>query len=787
MPVPAVISTAFIGIVLLLSPLVASSPAEPAWTALFTALIALATALLGAQAARNRAGEKPAARLPEALLFAAAAWGFVSLLWRWLGVEHGRPVYLDALGQGWTYLAALAALPWVTSRLGENRAARYALLFCLVASAGFAGVYGVQDWLVHAKEHAPDWREFSTTTDPDFFAGYLVMAIPVTLALYLGAPTGTTREWGLIRFVFALLILYGLTLPLLFGALRMFSLDVIAVFGLLIVILIGLAALLRTVSVAPFLLGLSLVWQLAALLVTGSRFALVSVAIGIITVALMNMAARRAGMAALPAARQRIVVLVVIALIGGVFVARPILHRLEAGTLKSEANSGAFRIWTWKGAARMAKANPVLGTGPGTFTDLYPSYAVVGFTQLAHDSYLQLADEIGVPGLLLVLAALGLIFLAGVKGTSQVPALPEEEKIAMAPARGSKKTRQAATPSPERTQAEIFLAQAASPDDRLLLAGLVGALAAGLGQNVIDSDIYLFYNGVTLFAIAGLVLALGAKQELPAVKREPHGLVWAGVAIYAAIFIGMAWSGIAALSALSGDYQTAASMAPWNADYAGALGWQVYPSQGRMADAEQELARAENLEPTVKNANRLGEFYLQQGQPAKALAAFDDGLRHNPDDLQLLLNAAQTEERLADKPAALAVYQKMVALQHGPVGQIPAVPEYIPYRFAYADSAVGDQLLAQGDLVNAARNYQEARAMLEAYANAGGSHSEYEQAMSGGQPNPDLDRSLQSLYDHVMTELITINQRVGRTAQAAAWRSREQIFDAKFAAIEAEK
>ena len=63
----------------------------------------------------------------------------------------------------------------------------------------------------------------------------------------------------------------------------------------------------------------------------------------------------------------------------------------------------AFRKWTWIGTVRMVRANPLLGTGIGSFPIAYGRYSETAFTNHAHNSYLQWAGEVGIPGGLLLL------------------------------------------------------------------------------------------------------------------------------------------------------------------------------------------------------------------------------------------------------------------------------------------------------------------------------------------------------------------------------------------------
>src|SRR5579883_2787593 len=103
-----------------------------------TGLIALAAGLIGLQALLDRNDNAPSARWPQTALIVAAGLGLLSLLWHWLVVQRGGPTYLDAMWQGWSYLAALAALVWAIPKIASNRAVLYALLLCLVGGAGVA-------------------------------------------------------------------------------------------------------------------------------------------------------------------------------------------------------------------------------------------------------------------------------------------------------------------------------------------------------------------------------------------------------------------------------------------------------------------------------------------------------------------------------------------------------------------------------------------------------------------------------------------------------------------------
>lgn len=156
--------------------------------------------------------------------------------------------------------------------------------------------------------------------------------------------------------------------------------------------------------------------DLAAFVLTQSRGAIVGLAVALL------MAIVVAGRA-----RPRMVALVLILVAGGVgyyFGYKPahIFGNRQHGGL-SAASSG--RIDLWRVALRVAEGHPVGGVGLGNFQTVEPSYAtqtlniefsryIVTYRLVAHSTYLQVAAELGLVGLVLLLAVFGLpLRLAG--------------------------------------------------------------------------------------------------------------------------------------------------------------------------------------------------------------------------------------------------------------------------------------------------------------------------------------------------------------------------------------
>jgi hypothetical protein len=81
-------------------------------------------------------------------------------------------------------------------------------------------------------------------------------------------------------------------------------------------------------------------------------------------------------------------------------------------------NLSGQRVELWRSALRAFDAEPVHGIGPGTFEFWWgddPTYS--GYVRDAHSLYLETLGELGIVGLLLLLAAIGAAVFGGVKAT----------------------------------------------------------------------------------------------------------------------------------------------------------------------------------------------------------------------------------------------------------------------------------------------------------------------------------------------------------------------------------
>jgi tetratricopeptide (TPR) repeat protein len=76
---------------------------------------------------------------------------------------------------------------------------------------------------------------------------------------------------------------------------------------------------------------------------------------------------------------------------------------------------GSARYDAWTTALDAFKAHPIDGIGPGSFEYYWSRHGTADFARDAHTLYLEQAAELGVPGLLAVLAALGGLLVAAIQ------------------------------------------------------------------------------------------------------------------------------------------------------------------------------------------------------------------------------------------------------------------------------------------------------------------------------------------------------------------------------------
>lgn len=362
-------------------------------------------------------------------------------------------------------------------------------------------------------------------------------------------------------------------------------------------------------------------------------------------------------------------------------------------------HSMRFRWYTWQGTAAMIKAKPWLGHGGGTFEWSFPRYAVAGYTRQAHQSFLQLAAECGVPAL-----GAGLVW-----GTF----------VLMRLGRGLAGTRTG------------------------LLPGLVGvagiaALLASSMHALVDYAWYVPAVEAAFFALAGLALGMVSERppqpEAPTAQAPSRRQAHAWLAVTSGALL-LAWTlatgrgealgnrgdrlvGQGAYAAAAETYARAAAWSPLQARF------QVQRSKVfealAQAGAGDMLARAietrraaTRLQPTeAVNYVALARLYAEAKDMASAVAAAQEGLRWYPRYPRGMAQLGEMQKRAGRDAEALATYERLAALYDTPVGQCPAITEMVETAYCYAWIALGDQARSEGRRAEADLYFAKATAVV---------------------------------------------------------------------------
>lgn len=547
-------------------------------------------------------------------------------------------------------LASQAAALWLVADLAaRGRADR--VCAALLAGALVAAGLGLQEWGLHARAGDVGWRAFGPFTNQNFYAGYLAPALLLAVGIALRPPESfRPATW---------LLAMGL-----------------------------LAAALG-----------------AAVMVSGSRGALVALAAG--GLGLLALGARQ-GILRTGAGWGRLAFMAVVLAVvfGAFFGAVQRRYAAMAGTAaptelcaegpRSEAaQSSAFRIATWRGAAGMGLKRPVLGWGAGAFETSFAGHAIAGYTRHAHSGYLQHFAELGFPGALALLALLA-----------------------------------------------FAACQALRRDVELWRMAAGAALGAAAVHNVFDSLVFVPAIGLLTAALLGLLLAPAlpepaAAATSPAPGKRPgrgRGAPAATVrpsrlpAMVGALLLVLTLSHALGRSSLR-DAERLLQERQWGrASEALDLARVLLPWDHQVADLQRVtftyLGRAEDALAAAQRALRLAperppSYYFLgrlredvEDNPHLALAQYDVGLEHSPNEIQLLAARARVLERIGDRTQALKAYRRIVEVDESPVGRLPALAEVKDHRVARARAILAQDARARGDHDEALRQQRAAACLL---------------------------------------------------------------------------
>ncbi len=338
-----------------------------------------------------------------------------------------------------TYLTVF----FLTLVLCRDHKAKKRLVFALVSLAVFEALYGLIQYLTGWQQIFTYVKKYyleeatGTYINRNHFAGFLEMILPFAVVLAL--------RWAALLF-------------------KNTSSG---------------TATLRKIASRTELLSLVLWLFLAtllfvALVLSRSRMGIISILVSLVAILVL------AGTASMPA-RTRVPVatlffLGVLGLIVWIGI-DPVMSRFE--TLGQEYNfSGQNRISIWRDTLGLIHHHPLLGTGLGSFSVVYPSVQTVFLTLLvehAHCDYLEVATDLGLPGAILAFGSIFWVF--------------------------------AQTARRYRKTEESF--------DKAVSLSCIGSMVAILVHSLADFNLYIPANALVFTVIVALAWSNAHPEEMP--------------------------------------------------------------------------------------------------------------------------------------------------------------------------------------------------------------------------------------------------------------------------------
>lgn len=523
---------------------------------------------------------------------------------------------LVAVGQLTSYFLIF----WLCQALGRSGKWQSGAIAAMVVGGIAAAIWGLREYVqtvVAAGEIT--WRIFGPFYNPNLLAGYLLLALPLVVAClwwWVHWAKGAGYRLGLVAGGFIIMLLA------------------------------------------------------AALLMTGSKGGLLAAVPVVIVLAITLPEPGTA------AARQMRWLAGAILVLGAlVALAVPPLRVRLLAAFTTESHSAAFRYFTWRGTLSMIGARPLLGFGPGSFQYAYPHFAQAGFTRMAHQSFLQIAAEMGIVSLAAILV--GFMAMLG----TLVKRL--------------------------RTIASA---------DRPLLAAATAALAGFLVHNLVDYSWYSPAVALTMWALVGL--ALSARPTRHAVDSGRLALVSRllllivlVVALSGAVagVVGQNLAARASALAKRGLYigatrqiQRALSFDPLDAElWEDLANYQAVqaPLVGRGALVEALGARLHvaKLRPTeATNYRYLAELYAQAGDLPSAIAAARRAVREYPAYVEGWVTLGKMYELSGMPQQTEASYRRVADIYHSPVYKYAPIKEYAQPIYAQAFYFLAQQAAQRG-------------------------------------------------------------------------------------------
>lgn len=319
------------------------------------------------------------------------------------------------------------------------------------------------------------------------------------------------------------------------------------------------------------------------------------------------------------------------------------LGRLADASASSDQSAG-FRKLLWRTSLDLIKGNPV-GYGVGSFRFESSRPGLTTQTVYAHNAYLQLGVEASFLAPLLFLVFVAFWAYVAYRGFRTLPT-----------------------------------------ERRILLTTVSVAIGTVLAHSLIDSDLYYFGVGLSVFMLLGAGLLVSADSVapeflFPALRRGASGIV----AALAAVFLYFGYvdalradvrGGIATRNAESamGSLHTLQSIAPADGE--------VWYMTSQLAASPSErlaaLVQAVDNAPSTRNLRALARAYAEEKEIGKATYTLDKALQRDPNNLLALYELASVHRQNGDVDEYRKTLARLVDVENTTYYKVRSLPELVP-------------------------------------------------------------------------------------------------------------
>lgn len=559
----------------------------------------------------------------------------------------------------------------LSSSVSDDKRVAAAAMWLLLLSSLAVSSLGIRNYALDAGGGINFWRSllgsgqhsrlFGAFINPSFFAGYLVLALPVSLGIYL-----VTRRTALV-----------------------------------------------------VLAGLAFVVDMLALMLTGAKFGIIAAVASLglfFLLAIVTKALRRARFIRLLALCAVLTPLLVL-------FSAPVKSRIQAAESGgAQVHSTVFRVYTWQATMNMIAAQPWFGAGPGTYPITYPKYTIAGPTRHAHNSYLQVAAECGIPAavvflaLLIALARSTLLTTIRYSGCS-----PDERKEAVE------------EPLPDAITWTDILPFSGW---RLMNCALFAALFGSAVRNLVDSDWYISGISITFWVIAGVLAtrsgAVGGQRLQPGKPARNIACAVCGVMILLTASSGLGdyysdkAESIQQRSADEGQevirlYRKAAAVSPLAPSYHRHLAVWLGMHDGDWKNAYKQADWAIRLARNTSEGGWYAKAIIAEAnnETPRAIACYYKALQYNPNSTKTLFRLAQIFREIHNTEGLEGALRRLLAIENSDYELVRGTPEIIDGTYAYAHAYFGEQYLNRHYYSASIREYRAAIKRLEQWRESG--------------------------------------------------------------------